>query len=81
MPDPGFQWESYMEAMLATFEQFGIHPEVTDKSRVNNSVKKMFLKDDSIGKMIDLSFIHHPAENLPLNLKLTLTHLKVRSMN
>lgn len=45
-----------MNANLKNNLQFGVEPEVKDKSRVNNAVKKMFLKDDSIGKIIDLSF-------------------------
>jgi predicted nucleotidyltransferase component of viral defense system len=69
-PDPDFKWESYMEAIIATCKQFGVNPEVTDKSRVNSAVKKMFLKDDSIGKIIDLTFAHHPGRKLTIKLEI-----------
>ncbi|OAI47754.1 hypothetical protein AYO45_01395 [Gammaproteobacteria bacterium SCGC AG-212-F23] len=70
LPDPHFKWESYMNAIIATCKQYGVHPEVIDKSRVDNTVKKMFLKDDSIGKIIDLSFIHHPGRKLTIKFEI-----------
>ena len=30
----------------------------------------MFLKDDSIGKMIDLSFVHHPGKKLTIKFEI-----------
>ena len=69
-PDPHFKWEPYMDAIIATCKQYGVHPEIIDKSRVNNAVKKMFLKDDSIGKMIDLSFVHHPGRKLTIKFEI-----------
>ena len=69
-PDPHFKWEPYMDAIIATCKQHGVHPEITDKSRVNKTVKKMFLKDDSIGKIIDLSFVHHPGKKLAIKFEI-----------
>lgn len=69
-PNLQFKWESYIDAMIATFKEYGVHPEITDKSRVNNAIKKMFLKDDSIGKLIDLSFVHHPGRKLSIKLEI-----------
>jgi len=69
-PNPHFKWEPYMDAIIATCKQYGVHPEITDKSRVNNTVKKMFLKDDSIGKIIDLSFVHHPGKKLAIKFEI-----------
>lgn len=69
-PNPEFQWEPFMDALIATCKQYGVHPEVTDKSRVNKTIKKMFLKDDSIGKMIDLSFVHHPKRKLMIKFEI-----------
>jgi predicted nucleotidyltransferase component of viral defense system len=69
-PNPHFKWEPYMDAIIATCKQYGVHPEVIDKSRVSNTVKKMFLKDDSIGKIIDLSFVHHPGRKLTIKFEI-----------
>ncbi len=69
-PNPHFKWEPYIDAIIATCKQYGVHLEVTDKSRVNNTVKKNFLKDDSIGKVIDLSFAHHPGKKLAIKFEI-----------
>lgn len=69
-PDPSFKWEPYMDAIISTCKQYGVHPEIIDKSRVNSTVKKMFLKDDSIGKIIDLSFVHHPGRKLAIKFEI-----------
>lgn len=69
-PNPNFRWEPYMDSIIATCKQYGVHPEVTDKSRVSNTVKKMFLKDDSIGKIIDLTFVHHPGKKLAIKFEI-----------
>ncbi len=69
-PNPHFKWEPYVDSIVATCKQYGVHPEITDKSRVSSAVKKMFLKDSSIGKIIDLSFIHHPERKLMIKFEI-----------
>ncbi len=69
-PDPHFKWEPYINAIIKTCKQYGVHPEIIDKSRVSSTVKKMFLKDDSIGKLIDLSFVHHPGRKLAIKFEI-----------
>jgi hypothetical protein len=68
--NPQFKWEPYVNAIIAGCKQFGVSPEVTDKSRVNNTIKKMFLKDDSVGKILDLSFAHHPGRKLAIKFEI-----------
>lgn len=69
-PDRNFNWKSYMDAIVSSFKQFGVHPEITDKSRVESTVKKMFLKDNSIGKIIDLTFVHHARRKLAIKFEI-----------
>jgi predicted nucleotidyltransferase component of viral defense system len=69
-PDPHFKWEVYQDEVIATCKQFGVKPEVTDKSRVEKTVKKMFLKDDSIGKILDLTFVHHARKKLSIKFEI-----------
>jgi predicted nucleotidyltransferase component of viral defense system len=69
-PNPNFNWELYMDAIINTCKQYGIHPEVIDKSRVDSAVKKMFLKDDSIGKIINLDFVHHSGRKLAIKFEI-----------
>ena len=70
IPNPNFKWQPYLHAISQTFKQYGIHPEVVDKSKVHNTVKKMFLKDTSIGKLINLSFIHHPNKKFTIKFEI-----------
>lgn len=82
-PDPVFNWEPYMNAIVTTCKQYGVHPEVIDKSRAHSAVKKMFLKDDSIGKIIDLSFAHHPGKKMSIKFEIDTnpplgSHLEVK---
>lgn len=69
-PTPHFHWEPYLAAIAAACEQFSVKSEVVDKSKANNTVKKMFLKTDSIGKLINLSFPHHPGKKLMIKLEI-----------
>ncbi len=69
-PNPDFNWEPYMDAISSTCKQYGVRPEIIDKSRVNNTIKKMFLKDNSIGKMINLSFVHYPEKKLAIKFEI-----------
>jgi len=69
-PNPNFKWEPYIDAISATCKQYGVHPEIIDKSRVSNTVKKMFLKDNSIGKMINLSFVRYPEKKLAIKFEI-----------
>lgn len=55
-PDPAFMWGSYLQPMLEVFELFGLRPEVLDKSRMDQAIRKALLKDDSIGGQLNLSF-------------------------
>ncbi|MCE3238876.1 MAG: hypothetical protein K0R24_1857 [Gammaproteobacteria bacterium] len=69
-PNPDFHWEPYIDAIITTCNQYGIRPEIIDKSRVSHTVKKMFLKDNSIGKMINLSFAHYPKKKLAIKFEI-----------
>lgn len=69
-PNPEFEWEPFMRVIVETCNEFSIKPEVTDKSRADKTVQKMFLKDDSIGKILDLSFRHHPGKKLTIKLEI-----------
>lgn len=55
-PDPTFQWSHYFESLTSVLEQFGVRCELTDRSRMDRTVRQAMLKDDSIGRQLDLSF-------------------------
>ncbi|MCK5579982.1 MAG: nucleotidyl transferase AbiEii/AbiGii toxin family protein [Candidatus Omnitrophica bacterium] len=56
-PDPHFDLEGYLKKVSQEFEAYGYQLEVADRSRVDRAVKKAFLKDDSLGKVLQLSHL------------------------
>ena len=56
-PDREFLLESYLNAALKELSAYGFNFEVVDRSKVDSAVKKAFIKDDSIGKLLELEFI------------------------
>jgi predicted nucleotidyltransferase component of viral defense system len=68
--NPDFRWQPYQKAIEKTCQQYGIVPEIKDKSKVGTSIQKMFFKDNSIGKLLKLSFKHHPQKKLTIKLEI-----------
>jgi Nucleotidyl transferase AbiEii toxin, Type IV TA system len=54
--DPAFQWSHYFESFADVLAQFGVRCELSDRSRMDKVVRHAMLKDDSIGRQLDLSF-------------------------
>lgn len=69
-PDPAFDWQRYINAVINAFALYGIEPEVQDRSKADAAVKKLFLKDNSIGKIIHLDFHHHSHRKLLIKLEI-----------
>lgn len=67
---PNFNWQRYMKAIVQSCEQFGIIPELIDKTQAGKTVQKMFLKDTSLGKILNLSFKHYPNKKLTIKLEI-----------
>lgn len=59
-PQVDFVWQPYLQQLLATLELFGLQPEVLDKSRMEQPIRKALLKDDSIAQQLNLAF--YPAQ-------------------
>lgn len=55
-PDPAFQWSRYFESLTEVLQQFGVRCELTDRSHMDKAVRQAMLKDNSIGRQLDLSF-------------------------
>jgi hypothetical protein len=68
-PDPAFEWSHYFKSLSDVLQQFGVRCELTDRSRMDKSVRQALLKDNSIGRQLDLSFFD---ANNPRKLKVKL---------
>ncbi len=54
--DPDFAWNRYFDRLTVVFAEFGIRCELIDRSKMDRAVRQALLKDDSIGRQLDLSF-------------------------
>ncbi len=68
--DPDFRWQPYQKAIEDICKQYGLLPEIKDKSKAGTFVQKMFVKDNSIGKLLELSFKHHPHKKFTIKLEI-----------
>ena len=55
-PDPEFQWQPYFASLTDVLSQFGVRCELTERSRMDQAVRQAMLKDNSMGRQLDLSF-------------------------
>lgn len=69
-PDKQFHWEPYIDAIKKVFVLYNIHPEIKDRSKESSTIQKLFLKDNSIGKIINLDFHHHARRKLLIKLEI-----------
>jgi len=61
-PDPGFDWSGYLEKLLDGLREFGLQSEVLDRSTMDQNIRKALLKDDSIGRQLNLTFYQGHAD-------------------
>lgn len=69
-PDNGFQVESYISNLAVEFKAFGFELEVIDRSEAELPVKKVFLKDNSIGKVLKLKHLKSDRSEKKIKIKL-----------
>jgi predicted nucleotidyltransferase component of viral defense system len=68
--NPSFQLAPYLHALKEEFQTYGITITVQDRSKADQNVRKAFLKEDSIGKVLTLK--HFPADRKPKSLRVKL---------
>jgi len=60
-PDPGFSWQPYLNNLNEVCREFGIEPEVLDKSSMDRNIKAAVIKDTSIANQLNLSFMDNQS--------------------
>lgn len=65
-----FSWQQYLTLIATTLEQYGYRVELQDKSHTGESEKKAFIKDDSIGKILKLSYANRQGSTRMIRIKL-----------
>lgn len=56
-PDRAFLLEDYLKAISEELKAYGYGIEIADRSSAEDAVKKVFLKDDSIGRVLRLQYL------------------------
>ncbi|MBN1617130.1 MAG: nucleotidyl transferase AbiEii/AbiGii toxin family protein, partial [Spirochaetales bacterium] len=65
-----FSWQQYLTLIGTTLEQFGYSVELQDKSHMEDTVKKAFIKDDSIVKVLRLAHANRQGTQRKIRIKL-----------
>jgi predicted nucleotidyltransferase component of viral defense system len=55
-PDSSFELRSYLERVCQELAAYGYELEVDDRSKAGATVRKAFIKDDSVGKLLHLRY-------------------------
>ena len=70
-PDATFDWGPYLERIRKDCAAEGIHFAVQDRARMETAVRKVFLKTDSIGRILklELPYGRHVARKIRIKLE------------
>ena len=69
-PDKSFDLQPYLKGLLNELLAYGYELELTDRSKAEMAVKKAFLKDASIGKLLQLSYLKADRSMRKIRIKL-----------
>lgn len=70
VPDITFDLMPYIKELANEFREFGYDIEIQDRSKANNNIRKAFLKDNSLGKILELNFPLHKRNPKKIQIKL-----------
>lgn len=69
-PDTHFSLSTFLPAALRELTAYGFRFEVTDRSQADAVVKKAFIKDDSIGKLLEFDYIGEDRSRKKIRIKI-----------
>ncbi|MBF0387123.1 MAG: nucleotidyl transferase AbiEii/AbiGii toxin family protein [Candidatus Omnitrophica bacterium] len=69
-PEKDFQLEKYLPGMAREFAAYGYRLEVVDRERQKSTVQKVFLKDESLGKVLHLQHIRQDRSMAKIRIKM-----------
>ena len=55
-PNQNFAWQEYLESVATNVISFGYQMEITDRHEIESTVKLAFLKDEAVGKILQLRY-------------------------
>ena len=69
-PDKDFKLKPYLKSLEIEMQAYGYRLEVIDRSKADSAVKKGFLKDDSLGKVLSLERLKGVTNSRKIKIKL-----------
>ena len=69
-PDQNFNLDTYLKTLSIELEAYGYKLETTDRSKADSTVKKAFIKDNSIGKVLQLNHLRADRSMRKIRIKL-----------
>jgi len=69
-PGSNFRLDKYLRGLFQEFSAYGYHLEVIDREDPKTAVQKVFLKDDSLGKVLHLKHIRQDRSMTKIRIKL-----------
>lgn len=69
-PDPKFSWGRYRTHVENDLQLYGYQAQITDRSKADAAVKLVFIKDDAIGKVLQLQY--HQSKGMVAAIKIKL---------
>jgi len=73
--NPSFLWQPYLYQIQEEFTSYGLHLEAQDRSETDQAVKKAFLKEDSFGELLILTYPRNRSDVQKIQIKLEIdTH-------
>lgn len=68
--DPQFEWQIFLKNVQLEFETYGMNLELKDRSMVDSIVKMAFIKEDSFGKLLTLTYPRSRSDVQKIQIKL-----------
>ena len=69
-PNTDFQLKDHIRHLKSELSAYGYHLEIIDRNKADATVKKAFLKDNSLGKVIDLRYARQSGPLAKIRIKL-----------
>lgn len=69
-PNSTFRWSPLLERLSIEFQTYDLHLEILDRSDFPDVVKKAFLKDDSFGRALQLTYERKKSDIQKVTIKL-----------
>ena len=68
--NPTFAWKPYLEQVIRDVASYGYNMEITDRREIDSNVRLAFLKDDTVGKILQLQYAGKTSQLGKIKIKL-----------